>query len=181
MADGFRVNPIALRMASTTWDDQSEVLRGGKKRLLDAEDAVADLGPRVGPAATTWISTWLDVVQGLVDAADDHSRALDDAASDYTTQDQTIGSDLAQLLPWGQHDGAPTPGYTSPPGYQGYRGNWGGPSERRGHPGPARRRPRVRAQGRGPQLRDRRPRGRRRRVGRRRRHARQRRPRGLEG
>ncbi|GAB3995175.1 WXG100 family type VII secretion target [Nocardioides marmoraquaticus] len=118
MAEGYLVNPTALRTAATTWDDQSEVLRGGKKRLLDAEDAVADLGPRLGPAATAFISTWLTQVQDLVDAAEGHAEALDATAADYTGQDQVVGHDLAQLLPWGQHDGAPTPHYTSTGGPQ---------------------------------------------------------------
>lgn len=124
MADGYQVNPVALRAASTTWDDQSEVLRGAKKRLVDAENAVADLGPRVGPAATAWITTWLDRVESLQQAAERHGDDLAEAGQSYGVQDLEVSASLAQLLPWGQHDGAPTPGYATPPGYP---GNVGGP------------------------------------------------------
>lgn len=121
MGEGYLVNPTALRDAETTWDDQSEVLRGSARRLSDAQDVVADLGPRVGPAATAFLTTWLTQLRDLVDAADAHAEALGANAAGYATQDQVVRDDLARLLPWGQHDGAPTPHYTSTPGYQGYQ------------------------------------------------------------
>lgn len=112
---GYTVSVAALRAAGETWDDQAEVLRGGRKRLLDAEAAVPALGDRVTPAAQAYVETWIDRAKQLADAAQRHAEALQGAAVTYTSVETHVESDLADLLPWLQRHGT-----TSPTTYGGY-------------------------------------------------------------
>lgn len=129
MAEGYRVSPAALTSAAATWGEQSEVLRGGRKRLMDAEDAVADLGPRVGPAASAWISTWLARVEALATTAERHGDDLEAASQGYTLQETVVEASMTALLPWALRHGTPSPypstgnpGYPGYPSYPGYPG-----------------------------------------------------------
>lgn len=102
---GYAVSTYALQSAADTWDDQSESLRGARKRLLDAEAAVAALGPRVGPAAALYIDTWINTVKSLAGEAQRHADALEGAASSYATVETYVEEDLARMLPWAQRKG----------------------------------------------------------------------------
>lgn len=103
---GYTVSTYALQTAAKTWDDQSESLRGARKRLLDAEAAVEALGPRVGPVAAVYIDTWIDTVKSLASQAQRHADALEGAATNYSTAETYVEEDLARLLPWTQRKGS---------------------------------------------------------------------------
>lgn len=87
------------------------MLRGGRKRLLDAEATVPALGDRVTPAAQAYVETWIDRAKQLADAAQRHAESLQGAAISYTSVETHVESDLAELLPWLQRHGTtpPTP------------------------------------------------------------------------
>lgn len=97
---GFLVNPMSVRAAGTIWDDQSEELRGSRKRLYDAEDACTHLGPRVAGTAQGFVATWLDRAGTLADTAQRHADALAEAASSYAFVDGGAGGELTRLMPW---------------------------------------------------------------------------------
>ena len=111
---GYTVSVAALRAAAETWDDQAEVLRGGRKRLLDAEAAVPALGDRITPAAQAYVETWIDRAKQLADAAQRHAESLQGAAVTYTATETQVEASLADLLPWLQRHG------TTPTTYGGY-------------------------------------------------------------
>ena len=94
----------AVRRASDLWDDQAEQLRGGLKRLTDASGSTGGLGDRVGPAATTYLSTWLTEVTNLSTAAQNRADGLDEFTVSTVQLDDQAAAALRASLPWSSQD-----------------------------------------------------------------------------
>jgi hypothetical protein len=104
MSDTFAIMLSVVRRTADTWDDQAEQLRGGHKRLTDAKSAAGDLGDRAGPVATTYLSTWLDQLTTLAEAAQSRSDGLDSFTTSVVHFDETAADELRALLPWDNQD-----------------------------------------------------------------------------
>ena len=104
MSEKFAIMLPVIRRASDTWDDQAEQLRGGHKRLTDAQNAVDDLGDRAGPVARTYLTTWLTEVTNLVAAAQGRSDGLAEFTASVVDFDQAAAAELRSILPWDNQD-----------------------------------------------------------------------------
>ena len=62
----------ALSRSAQSWEDQGEVVRGGRKSLGEVDASL--LGARVQPAAQAFIDAWMKEMKRLEDAAADHGR-----------------------------------------------------------------------------------------------------------
>lgn len=93
-----------MRRVSSTWDDQAEQLRGGHKRLTDAQNAAEDLGDRAGPVARTYLATWLTEVTNLAAAAQGRSDGLAEFTVSVVDFDQAAADELRSILPWDDRD-----------------------------------------------------------------------------
>ena len=93
-----------VRRTAALWDDQAEQLRGGHKRLTDASNATSGLGDRVGPAADTYLATWLAQVTNLATAAQNRSDGLDRFTVSTVQLDESAAADLRASLPWQDRD-----------------------------------------------------------------------------
>lgn len=98
----FAVMLSVLRRTRNTWDDQSEQLRGGHKRLTDAQNAVDALGDQVAPAARTYLTTWLNQVQNHADTAQGHADGLAEFTTSIVQLDDDAAAELRAVLPWDQ-------------------------------------------------------------------------------
>lgn len=98
----------ALRDAAQAWEDQGEVVRGGRKSLGEVDAAL--LGSRVRPAAQVFIDAWMKEVKRLEDAAGDHADALRDASLLFQHTDQDVVERSQQLMTWTDRDVSPTGG-----------------------------------------------------------------------
>lgn len=107
----FAIMLSVIRSVRDTWDDQSEQLRGGHKRLTDAANAVDDLGDRVGPVARGYLTTWLAEVLAHAEAAQGRADGLAGFTSSVVQLDGAAADDLRSVLPWDQRHNAvrPTP------------------------------------------------------------------------
>jgi hypothetical protein len=101
---GFSVWISALRTSSAEWNDQAEELRGVRRALDDGSSHVAELGPRVAPAAEAFFDTWVEGLTSRLESAAAHSLALSDAAAAYDVTDAAQSQRLAQLWSWDQRD-----------------------------------------------------------------------------
>lgn len=104
MSDTFAIMLSVVRRAADTWDDQAEQLRGGHKRLTDAKNAADDLGDRAGPVAGTYLTTWLEQLTNLADAAQSRADGLDTFTTSVVYFDETAADELRALLPWDNRD-----------------------------------------------------------------------------
>lgn len=104
MSDTFAIMLSVVERASDTWDDQAEQLRGGHKRLTDAKNAVDDLGDRAGPVASLYLSTWLEQLTVLAEAAQSRSDGLQTFTSSVVHFDENAADELRALLPWDNQD-----------------------------------------------------------------------------
>lgn len=100
MTGGLEVWLDSLRTAGAEWDDQAEELRKARRALDDGSSSVNELGSRVAPAAEAFLDAWITGLAARVDEAAEHSTALTDAASTYTTTDESRSAELASLLAW---------------------------------------------------------------------------------
>lgn len=98
----------ALARAAQGWEDQGQVVRGGRKSLGDVD--ASQLGSRVQPAAQAFIDTWMTEIKRLEDAAVDHSEALRDASLLFQQSDQDVVERSQQLMTWTDRNVSPTTG-----------------------------------------------------------------------
>jgi hypothetical protein len=104
MTDGFAIMLSVILPTVETWDDQAEQLRGGHKRLTDAQNAADDLGDRVGPVARTYLTTWLTEVTNLAGAAQGRSDGLAEFTVSVVGFDHAAADELRSILPWDHRD-----------------------------------------------------------------------------
>ena len=100
----FMLMLSAVRSASDLWDDQAEQLRGGHKRLTDANGSTDGLGDRVGPKAGAYLATWLSEVTTLATAAQNRAHGLDEFTVSTVQLDEQGAADLRASLPWASQD-----------------------------------------------------------------------------
>ncbi|MGJ9412958.1 hypothetical protein ACHAAC_09635 [Aeromicrobium sp. CF4.19] len=105
----FAIMLSVIQSVRDEWDDQSEQLRGGHKRLTDASNAVDDLGDRVGPVARTYLTTWLTEVQNHADAAQGRADGLAGFTTSVVQLDGAAADDLRAILPWDERYNAVRP------------------------------------------------------------------------
>lgn len=98
----------ALSRSAQSWQDQGEVVRGGRKSLDEVDASL--LGARVQPAAQAFIDAWMTEVKRLEDAAGDHADALRDASFLFQHSDQDVVERSQQLMSWTDRDLSPTGG-----------------------------------------------------------------------
>ena len=98
----------ALRDAAQAWEDQGEVVRGGRKSLGEVDASL--LGARVQPAAQAFIDAWMKEVKRLEDAAGNHADALRDASLLFQHTDQDVIERSQQLMTWTDRDVSPVGG-----------------------------------------------------------------------
>lgn len=98
----------ALNRSAQAWEDQGEVVRGGRKSLGEVDASL--LGSRVQPAAQAFVDAWMKEIKRLEDAAVDHGEALRDASLLFQQSDQDVIERSQQLMAWTDRNVSPTPG-----------------------------------------------------------------------
>jgi hypothetical protein len=98
----------ALRSSAQAWEDQGEVVRGGRKSLGDVDASL--LGARVRPAAQAFIDAWDKEIKRLEDAAGNHAQALRDAGLLFQQSDQDVVERSQRLMTWTDRNASPTVG-----------------------------------------------------------------------
>lgn len=98
----------ALHSSARAWEDQGEVVRGGRKSLGDVDASL--LGARVRPVAQAFIDAWEKEIKRLEDAAGNHAEALRDASLLFQQSDQDVVERSQQLMTWTDRDASPTVG-----------------------------------------------------------------------
>lgn len=104
----LQVYLAALARSAQGWEDQGEVVRGGRKSLGEVDASL--LGSRVQPAAQAFIDAWMTEIKRLEDAAVDHGEALRDASLLFLQSDQDVVERSQQLMSWTDRNVSPTPG-----------------------------------------------------------------------
>lgn len=104
----FQVYLDALGRSAQSWEDQGEVVRGGRTSLGEVDASL--LGARVQPAAQAFIDAWMIEVKRLEDAARDHAQALRDASLLFLHADQDAVERNQQLMSWTDRNASPTVG-----------------------------------------------------------------------
>jgi hypothetical protein len=100
----------ALRSAASGWREQQGTLRGARSDLAGAEGSATAAGPRVQPALTAFLDTWVAQLRAHADAAERHADLLELAAADYDATDAATRGRLVDLLPWDSRDALVPPG-----------------------------------------------------------------------
>lgn len=95
----------ALTSAAAAWDHQETALDTARQRLHAVDPA--ELGSRVAPHLTAFLTTWTAETQALHTAASSHAKALRAAATTYSQTDAATVTELRRLMPWS--DRAATP------------------------------------------------------------------------
>ena len=95
----------ALTAAAAGWDRQETALDTARQRLDAVEPS--ELGSRVAPHLTTFVTTWLTETKALHAAAADHASALRGAATAYGQVDAATVTALRRLMPWSDRAVAP--------------------------------------------------------------------------
>jgi hypothetical protein len=98
----------ALRTSAQAWEDQRDVVRGGRKSLGEVDASL--LGARVQPAAQAFIDAWEKEIKRLEDAAGNHAEALRDAGLLFQQSDQDVVERSQQLMTWTDRNVSPTVG-----------------------------------------------------------------------
>lgn len=98
----------ALTRSATSWEDQGEVVRGGRKSLGEVDASL--LGARVQPAAQAFIDAWMTEIKRLEDAAGNHADALRDASLLFQQSDQDVVERSQKLMSWTDRNVSPTVG-----------------------------------------------------------------------
>ena len=98
----------ALRSSAQAWEDQGEVVRGGRKSLGEVDASL--LGARVRPAAQAFIDAWDKEIKRLEDAAANHAQALRDAGLLFQQSDHDVVERSQRLMTWTDLNASPTVG-----------------------------------------------------------------------
>jgi hypothetical protein len=96
----------ALSRSAQSWEDQGEVVRGGRKSLGEVDASL--LGARVQPVAQAFIDAWMTEIKRLEDAAGHHAEALRDASLLFRQSDQDVVERSQQLMAWTDRNTSPT-------------------------------------------------------------------------
>jgi hypothetical protein len=104
----LHVHLAALSRSARSWEDQGDVVRGGRKSLGEVDASL--LGARVRPAAQAFIDAWMTEVKRLEDAAGDHADALRDASQLFRQSDQDALGRSQQLMSWTDRNVSPPVG-----------------------------------------------------------------------
>lgn len=88
----------ALSRSARSWEDQGDVVRGGRKSLGEVDASL--LGSRVQPAAQAFIDTWMTEIKRLEDAAGNHAQALRDASLLFQQSDRDVVERSQRLMSW---------------------------------------------------------------------------------
>jgi hypothetical protein len=102
------VHLAALQRSAQSWEEQGEVVRGGRKSLGEVDATL--LGARVQPAAQAFIDAWMQEVKRLEQAAGDHADALREASLLFRQSDQDVIERSQQLMAWTDRATSPTGG-----------------------------------------------------------------------
>ena len=97
----------SLRGAATAWRDQQATLRSARSGLAGAEGTAGSAGPRVEPALTAFLDTWVEALKQHADTAERHADDLDASAAAYDATDEASHAAMAALLPWDQRTSRP--------------------------------------------------------------------------
>lgn len=89
-----------LREAAAGWEEQGDDLYGAGRSVSAAQDDTGLLGARVGPVATSFLTTWGDVIESLRTEADRHSASLTTTAQEFLVSDQDTVGAMQRLLSW---------------------------------------------------------------------------------
>jgi hypothetical protein len=95
----------ALQRSAESWEEQREVVRGGRKSLGEVDASL--LGARVQPAAQAFIDAWMQEVKRLEDAAGDHADALRDASLLFQQSEQDVIERSQRLMAWTDRTASP--------------------------------------------------------------------------
>ena len=95
MTDGFGLDPGAIPLAVTTWEDLAELTTTTQTEL--AGQSPGGFAPSVRAAASTFLSAWSGFAGESRAIADGFVSALQSSQSSYSQSDQLTAGELDRL------------------------------------------------------------------------------------